>query len=122
MNRQELFKHHKEICGEALKLMEKKNHDYPGEGGDTPFANFTRSEDMGICTTEQGFLVRVCDKLSRLSTFASAGELKVDNESYHDAVVDIINYMVLFSGYLKDKSNNDLGNKSRKLLTETSGT
>ena len=122
MNRQELFKHHKEICGEALKLMEKKNHDYAGEGGDTPFANFTRSEDMGICTTEQGFLVRVCDKLSRLSTFASAGELKVDNESYHDAVVDIINYMVLFSGYLKDKSNNDLGNKSRKLLTETSGT
>ena len=103
MNRQELFKHHKEICGEALGIMEKKNHDYAGENGDSPFANFTRSEDMGICSTEQGFLVRLCDKLSRLSTFASAGELKVDNEGYHDAIVDIINYCVLFDGYVSSK-------------------
>ena len=105
MNRQELFKHHKEICGEALSIMEKKNHDYAGEEGDSSFANFTRSEDMGICTTEQGFLVRLCDKLSRLSTFASAGELKVDNESYHDAIVDIINYCVLFDGYVSSKKD-----------------
>ena len=105
MNRQELFKHHKEICGEALGIMEKKNHDYAGQGGESPFANFTRSEDMGICTTEQGFLVRLCDKLSRLSTFASAGELKVDNESYHDAIVDIINYCVLFDGYVSSKKD-----------------
>ena len=104
MNRKELFEYHKDLCGEALELMEKKNHDYAGEEGDTSFANFTRSEAMGICSTEQGFLVRVCDKLSRLSTFTSAGTLKVDNESYNDAVVDIINYMVLFSGYMKDKN------------------
>ena len=122
MTRDELLDFHIKVCEDARALMNLKNRDYAGGGGEEPFANFTRSEDMGICTTEQGFLVRVCDKLSRLSTFASAGELKVDNESYHDAVVDIINYMVLFSGYLKDKSNNDLGNKSRKLLTETSGT
>jgi len=119
MNRKELFEHHKALCGEALSLMEKKNHDYAGKEGDTQFANFTRSEEMGICSTEQGFLVRVCDKLSRLSTFTSAGTLKVENESYHDAVVDIINYMVLFSGYLKDKNNNDLGNTSRKLSGKT---
>ena len=105
MNREELFEHHKSICKEALEIMEKKNHDYAGEGGDTPFANFTRSEDMGICTTEQGFLVRLCDKLSRLSTFASAGELKVDNESYHDAIVDIINYCVLFDGFVSTKKD-----------------
>ena len=103
MNREELFKHHKSICAEALGIMEKKNHDYAGETGDSPFANFTRSEDMGICTTEQGFLVRLCDKLSRLSTFASAGELKVDNESYHDAIVDIRNYCVLFDGFVSSK-------------------
>ena len=104
MNREELFKHHSKICSEALDIMKKKNHDYAGRGGDSPFANFTRSEDMGICSTEQGFLVRVVDKVSRLSTFCSAGELKVDNESYEDAILDIINCMVLFSGYLKDKN------------------
>ena len=105
MNREKLFKHHKTICKEALEIMEKKNHDYAGKGGDSPFANFTRSEDMGICSTEQGFLVRLCDKLSRLSTFAAAGELKVDNESYHDAIVDIINYCVLFDGFVSSKGN-----------------
>ena len=42
MNREELFKHHKAICKEALEIMEKKNHDYAGAGGDSPFANFTR--------------------------------------------------------------------------------
>ena len=105
MNREELFKHHKAICGEALSIMEKKNHDYAGESGESPFANFTRSEDMGICTTEQGFLVRLCDKLSRLSTFASTGELKVENEGYHDAIVDIINYCVLFDGYVSSNKN-----------------
>ena len=46
MNRQEFLKHHKEICGEALSIMEKKNHDYAGQGGESPFANFTRSEVM----------------------------------------------------------------------------
>lgn len=121
MNRSQLLQHHSDICSEARKLMELKNHDYAGEGGEEPFANFTRSEAMGICTTEAGFLVRVTDKLSRLSTFTTAGELKVDNESYHDAVIDIINYMVLFSGYLKDKGGN-VENTSRELLTETSGT
>ena len=105
MNREELFKHHKNVCVVALGIVEMKNHDYAGKRGDSPFANFTRSEDMGICTTEQGFLVRLCDKLSRLSTFASAGELKVENESYHDAIVDIINYCVLFDGYVSSKKD-----------------
>jgi len=104
MNRDELLKHHEELCSRGLEIMKKKNHDYAGKEGDQPFANFERTESMGVCSTEQGFLVRVVDKVSRLSTFCSAGELKVDNEGYEDAILDIINYMVLFSGYLKDKN------------------
>ena len=104
MNREELLKHHDSICSEAKELMKKKNHDYAGSGGDSPFANFERTEAMGVCSTEQGFLVRVVDKVSRLSTFVEAGELKVDNESYEDAILDIINYMILLSGFLKDKN------------------
>jgi hypothetical protein len=107
MNRNELFKHHNELCAMALSIMEKKNHDYAGESGDTPFANFSRTEAMGVCSTEQGFLVRVVDKVSRLSTFCQAGTLKVDNESYEDAILDIINYMILFSGYLKEKEESN---------------
>lgn len=103
MNRDGLLLHHEQICKAALELMKKKNHDYAGNSGETPFANFERCEAMGICTTEAGFLVRLTDKLSRLSTFTSAGKLTVDNESYDDAIVDIINYCVLFSAYTKGK-------------------
>ena len=105
MNREELLKHHEELCAEAIEIMKKKNHDYAGDSGKTPFANFERTEAMGICSTEQGFLCRMCDKLSRLSTFANAGKLVVDNEGYRDALLDIINYCVLFSGYVKSKNS-----------------
>lgn len=104
MNREELLKHHAEMCAEALEIMKKKNHDYAGDSGKTPFANFERTEAMGVCSTEQGFLVRIVDKVSRLSTFANAGRLVVDNEGYKDALLDIINYCVLFSGYVSSKN------------------
>lgn len=104
MNREDLIQHHEELCHQALELMKKKNHDYAGNSGKTPFANFERCEAMGICTTEAGFLVRMTDKLSRLSTFADAGKLQVDNEGYNDAIVDIINYCILFSAYVKSKN------------------
>ena len=55
MTREELFKMHGEMCKTALELMKKKNSDYAGSGGNNPFANFTRSEALGICTTEQSF-------------------------------------------------------------------
>ena len=104
MNREELLKHHDSICSEAKELMKKKNHDYAGSGGDSPFANFERTEAMGICSTEAGVLVRMVDKISRLSTFVEAGELKVDNETSHDAIVDIVNYCILLSGIVEEKA------------------
>ena len=105
MNRAELLEHHAELCKKALEIMKEKNHDYAGKGGEEPFANFERCEAMGICSTEQGFLVRVVDKVSRLSTFVDAGELKVKGEAWEDAVLDIINYMILFSGFVTSKED-----------------
>ena len=105
MNRVELLEHHAELCKKALEIMKEKNHDYAGKGGEEPFANFERCEAMGICSTEQGFLVRVVDKVSRLSTFVDAGELKVKGEAWEDAVLDIINYMILFSGFVTSKED-----------------
>ena len=95
--------------------MKQKNHDYAGQDGGQPFANFERCEAMGVCSTEQGFLVRVIDKVSRLATFVEAGELKVDNEGYEDAVLDIINYMILFSAFVKDKNESEVTEESPEL-------
>lgn len=103
MNRDDLFAHHQELSKRAFEIMKAKNNDYAGSGGQNPFANFQRCETMGVCSVEQGFLVRIVDKVSRLSTFASDGKLMVPNESYEDAILDIMNYCVLMSAYVKSK-------------------
>jgi len=103
MTRDELLIYHADICNQARELMSLKNRDYAGDHGNEPFANFTRVEAMGICTTEQGFLTRITDKMSRLSSFIDCGKMHVENESFNDTIVDVINYMVLLSAYLEDK-------------------
>lgn len=106
MDRTALFAHHRALTEAAFKIMQAKNNDYAGSKGDNPFANFQRCEAMGICSAEQGFLVRIVDKVSRLSTFAQDGKLAVTNESYEDAILDIMNYCVLMSAYIKGKKGN----------------
>jgi hypothetical protein len=83
--------------------MDLKNRDYAGRDGMEPFANFTRVESMGICSTEQGFMVRLTDKMSRLSSIIESGKNHVKDESFEDTMVDVINYIVLLSAYRLDK-------------------
>jgi len=110
MNRDQLLHLHGELTKEAQNLMRQKNHDYAGgENKEMPFANFTRCEAMGFSTTEQGFGVRLTDKLSRLSTFCGSGVLKVKDESVKDTVLDIINYVVLLYAYVQSVKGEDDG-------------
>ena len=102
MNRDELMQHHVALCEEARALMRVKNHDYAGKDTETPWMNFQRSEIMGLCKTEQAFMVRILDKISRLITYTTSGELMVKGEGVKDSIVDIINYMVLFSAFIED--------------------
>ena len=104
MTRDELLKFHEQITKEARDLMSLKNRDYAGNDGLEPFAHFTRVESMGICKTEEGFLVRLTDKMSRLSSFVRSGKMNVKDESFRDTCVDVINYMVLLVAYMKDKA------------------
>lgn len=101
MTRDQLLKFHGEMTAKARSLMEAKNHDYTGSDGGDPFANFRRVQAMGICSTEQGFLVRMTDKLSRLSTFAQSGKLLVKDEGVTDTCMDLANYAILFAAYVR---------------------
>jgi hypothetical protein len=107
MTRDELLKHHELICKSAQDLMKLKNRDYAGNGGKEPFANFTRCEAMGICNTEQGFMVRLTDKMSRLSSFVQSGKMHVEDESFQDTCLDVINYMVLLSAYITERDGEE---------------
>lgn len=93
---------HRDQCDIMIKITARKNADYTGKGDD-PFANFTRVEQMGIASTEQGFLTRMTDKLCRITTFVQKGVLKVKDESVDDTLLDLANYCILMSGYIKSK-------------------
>lgn len=109
MNRKELLDFHKWACATMHQICIKKNADYAGRADDDPFANFTRVEAMGIATTEQGFLTRMTDKLSRLATFAEAGMLQVKDESVLDTALDLANYCILFAAYVRSKGGDSTG-------------
>ena len=103
MTTDDLLKFHEEFCSEARRIMATKNHDYAGADGRTPFANFESVEDIGLCSTETGFVVRILDKVKRLTTFCVAGVLKVKKEGPRDALMDILNYCILMAAYIQFK-------------------
>lgn len=102
MTKQDYFEFHKECLEKMAKITAAKNADYTGVGDD-PFANFTRVEAMGICSTEQGFLTRMMDKMSRINSFVQKGELQVKDESVQDTLLDLANYAILLAGYIRSK-------------------
>ena len=119
MNREELLNIHETLCNKSRALMRKKNADYAGGRGVEPFANFTRCEAMGICKTEAGMLVRMTDKMSRLSSFLESGKFEVADESLEDTTLDIINYAVLLYAYVADKKNVTKNSMSQTNLADT---
>ena len=108
MTKEKYFRFHKKFCDDMISITKKKNADYTGNNKD-PFANFTTVERIGICSTEQGFLTRMSDKLCRINSFAQKGELLVKDESVQDTLHDLANYCALMSGYIESqkKVNND---------------
>ncbi len=100
MNTARLLELHQEMCAEAWKIMEVKNHDYAGPGDDA-FSNFRACEQVGLCPSLVGLLCRMIDKLKRLITFTKTGKLKV-NESAKDSCIDLINYAVIYYGITQE--------------------
>ncbi len=102
MRKSEYLEFHAAMCQRMIEITKAKNADYTGEGDD-PFANFTRVEVLGITDTTRGFLVRMVDKLSRITSFAQKGILEVKDESVEDTLLDLANYSILLAGYIKSK-------------------
>lgn len=102
MNKEQYFKFHRECCDRMIEITRAKNADYTGEGDD-PFANFSVVEHSGIATTEQGFLTRMSDKMSRLASFIKKGFYAVKDESFEDTCLDLANYCILLAGYMRSK-------------------
>jgi hypothetical protein len=91
MTREDLRLLHEHMCEDARNLMKAKNVDYATESD--IFRNFRMFGELGI-------LVRMSDKLARLRSIMENGRAQVSNESINDTLVDIINYAVIYAGYI----------------------
>ena len=86
-------------CKEIIKA---KNADYSDSGD--PYSNFRSAEIFGV-NPSIGILLRVMGKIQRIKSFIAKNKLEVTGESFEDACDDIINYMVLIKGILKEQQN-----------------
>ena len=102
MTTEEFLEFKKEIAQRSYDICKQKNADYTADSGNA-FKNFMMVEEMGICSTEDGFLTRMTDKMMRVTSFVKKGTLEVKSESVEDTLMDLSNYAELFMGYLKWK-------------------
>jgi len=87
---------------ECMALSVKKNHDYAGGGvNEDPFKNFRRAPDLAGVSIERAILVRLSDKLCRLSNILD-GEVRVDDERVVDTIMDAINYLAILKAYIEE--------------------
>lgn len=82
-------------------LIKAKNADYTNGAG--PFANFEQAADFGV-DPFKGLMLRVGDKMQRIKSYCSKGELQVANEGVEDALKDLIGYSLIGLAMLKEKS------------------
>lgn len=100
MNQTEFTEAVQEVFKRASLLLQKKNSDYSGQ--DDPFKNFRLCETMGLISVERGLLVRMFDKMGRISTLIKNNSHQVQ-ESIEDTLIDLINYSAILITYLKTK-------------------
>lgn len=103
MNRDTLIKLHQATCERALDLLKSKNADYAEKSN--IFGNLDMIEALDLGTTEGGIVVRMGDKLRRLSA-AARRPLAVKDESVADTVMDLINYAILYLAKRETRERN----------------
>jgi len=83
----------------AVEIVKAKNHDYAGTTD--PFKNFKNSEFFNI-PVEKGILVRLGDKMARISNLLDS-EAQVKDEKITDSIVDALNYLAILKAWLEAK-------------------
>lgn len=100
MNKEILIKVIEGLYSEGIEIIREKNSDY-SKNGDA-FSNFRFAELVGI-SPERAILVRVSDKLARISNLLDK-ENEVKDETIYDTILDMINYMAILHAFLLDRS------------------
>jgi len=100
--KQDLLKEFKKTVSDMLKIVEMKNADYSWKW---TFDNFKTVEILWITSTAKWILVRMIDKITRISNLLEK-ENKVKDETIEDTLIDLANYSILLKIYLMSKRKN----------------
>lgn len=96
-----LIKNLEETYRNCIETARRKNKDYGGKDSD-PYANFRKSTVVGV-SVEKGILVRMLDKISRISTLLE-NEVMVSDEKIIDTCDDLINYTAILKSYILEQT------------------
>lgn len=100
MTRQDFIAKLEQAQKDRLELLKAKNNDYSRD--DDPLANFKHCDRLGVCSVEAGMIVRMSDKLSRVSQLIHK-EASVTDEKIYDTLRDLANYADIMAVYVEDK-------------------
>ena len=114
--REILFQLQRDTFQSCEDIIKAKNADYSDD--DDPYSNFRSASLFGVHPAI-GILLRVMDKIQRIVSFIKKDKLEVKGESFEDACDDIINYMVLIKGFLKDKQEQQNKCNTHQLLSQS---
>ena len=97
----------KEFVNEFISTLKKRDimifkNDSDCEWDWDNFKNFKLVELLWVTSVEKWILVRLSDKMSRISTLIDK-EAKVEDEKIIDTLVDLANYAIILKVYLSQK-------------------
>jgi hypothetical protein len=100
MNREKFYEEMVKNTERDLSISRAKNNDYAD--GEDAFQNFRGVEHFGICSVEEGIVVRVSDKMQRISNLLKR-DASVKDESIVDTLSDARNYLNILQVWLENK-------------------
>jgi hypothetical protein len=101
MNQKEFIASIEKTYRDGINLIIKKNQDYANS--ENPFKNFESAYVVGV-SIDRAILVRVLDKLSRISNLLEK-EAEVKDEKLEDTILDCINYLSILKAHLESQAH-----------------
>jgi len=87
------------VFSDLLSILERKNSDYTANVEFDEFANFRLAELILGISVEKAIMVRLLDKVARISSLLEKKEPAV-NESLDDSIIDAVGYLIILHAYL----------------------
>jgi hypothetical protein len=104
MNTSTLLNHMAHTYATCLRTVRKKNTDYAGNNTPDAFRTMRGVEAFQICSTEQGILSRMSEKMGRISNLVVNNQQpQVQDEPAEEALRDLIGHAAILLAYLDTK-------------------